>query len=524
MVQIKPRANYSSPGDTLVLEDESGRVLLAAGALPAGGGAFPLAALARVLVTGVVVAVRGRVLPSGELCATDFAVPGLGGGAPPRALPPHPPRPPVYALLLSDLEAGVAAGAGEAARLPLALLAEWVAGLSGSGGGGGGGGGVAAARVARVIIAGGLVGVLPERRGGGAPAAAAAAAASGAVSSSFTDSRAVTAAEAEAVVQSLRAADVFLAQLAAAVEVDLMPGPGDPSNASLPQLPLHPSQLPLAARYSTLHFATNPHEAEVGGARFLGTSGQNVADIVRYAAASTLLAPGAEVAGAAGAAAAGAGGGGAAGAAGAAPAEMTAEELAAAAVSELAREGEGGGGDGGGEEGGEEGGGGGGGGGGSAILARATGGTSGDKALAMLAGTGAGAGAEARLAAETGGAAAAEAAVAASLNPLHVLTNTLFWRHIAPTAPDTLPCFPFSGGDPFVIEALPHLYFAGGAGGFGSAWLAAPGGGGGGTRVVAVPSFAKTGAGVLVDLTSATLRCTPICFAAGGAATALRTL
>jgi DNA polymerase II small subunit/DNA polymerase delta subunit B len=42
----------------------------------------------------------------------------------------------------------------------------------------------------------------------------------------------------QSVVQSLRAADVFLAQLAAAVDVDLMPGPGDPSNASLPQLPL----------------------------------------------------------------------------------------------------------------------------------------------------------------------------------------------------------------------------------------------------------------------------------------------
>jgi hypothetical protein len=509
MVQIKPRANYTSPGDTLVLEDETGRVLLAAGALPAGGGAFPLPALTQVLVTGVVVVVRGRVLPSGELSVTDFSVPGLGGGPPPRALPAPGAAPPTYALLLSDLEAGVAAGVGETARLPLALLVEWVAGLSG----GGGGAGVAAGRVARVVIAGGLVGVLPERRAAAAAAAGGGGASSGgAVSASFTDARAVTAAEQEAVVQSLRAADVFLSQLAAACDVDLMPGPGDPSNHSLPQLPLHPSQLPLSARFSTLHWATNPFEAEVGGARLLGTSGQNVADVVRYAAASTVLAPGGEV----GAVARGGGG------APAAAAEMSAEELAAAAVSELAREGEGGGDEGGGgEEGGE---GGGGGGAGSAILARATGGTSGDKALAMLAGTGAGAGAEARLAADTGGAAASEAAVAASLNPLHVLTNTLFWRHMAPTAPDTLPCFPFSGGDPFVIDALPHLYFAGGQPGFGSAWVAAPGCGAGGTRVVAVPSFAKTGAGVLVDLSSPTLRCTPLCFAAGGTATGLRTL
>ena len=171
MVQIKQRANYTAPSDTLVLEDESGRVLLAPAALPSGAS-FPLAALARVLVTGVVVVVRGTVLPSGELAVSDIAVPGLLPSSlppgPPLLQPPLPPprapdAPPTYVLLLSDLGAGVAAAAGGAAGLPLALLAEWVAGLSG----GGGAGGVAAGRVARIIIAGGLVGVLPERGTGG---------------------------------------------------------------------------------------------------------------------------------------------------------------------------------------------------------------------------------------------------------------------------------------------------------------------------------------------------------------------
>jgi DNA polymerase delta subunit 2 len=39
--------------------------------------------------------------------------------------------------------------------------------------------------------------------------------------------------------------------------------------------------------------------------------------------------------------------------------------------------------------------------------------------------------------------------------------NTLEWRHMAPTAPDTLACHPYYEVDPFVIEECPHVYFAG---------------------------------------------------------------
>ena len=34
-------------------------------------------------------------------------------------------------------------------------------------------------------------------------------------------------------------------------------------------------------------------------------------------------------------------------------------------------------------------------------------------------------------------------------------------RHICPTAPDTLRCFPFREGDPFVIDKAPDVFFAG---------------------------------------------------------------
>lgn len=44
---------------------------------------------------------------------------------------------------------------------------------------------------------------------------------------------------------------------------------------------------------------------------------------------------------------------------------------------------------------------------------------------------------------------------------LNILEQTLKWRHIAPTAPDQLGCYPFTELDPFVIGKCPHVYFIG---------------------------------------------------------------
>lgn len=46
-------------------------------------------------------------------------------------------------------------------------------------------------------------------------------------------------------------------------------------------------------------------------------------------------------------------------------------------------------------------------------------------------------------------------------DPLEVLENCLKWNHIAPTAPDTLGCYPFHENDPFILESCPHVLFAG---------------------------------------------------------------
>lgn len=44
---------------------------------------------------------------------------------------------------------------------------------------------------------------------------------------------------------------------------------------------------------------------------------------------------------------------------------------------------------------------------------------------------------------------------------LAMMESLLTWRHLAPTAPDTLTCYPFHDRDPFVLEATPHVLFAG---------------------------------------------------------------
>lgn len=42
-----------------------------------------------------------------------------------------------------------------------------------------------------------------------------------------------------------------------------------------------------------------------------------------------------------------------------------------------------------------------------------------------------------------------------------ILKNTLEWGHIAPCAPDNLSCMPFKESDPFFIDFVPDIYFAG---------------------------------------------------------------
>lgn len=98
-----------------------------------------------------------------------------------------------------------------------------------------------------------------------------------------------------------------------------------------------------------------------------------------------------------------------------------------------------------------------------------------------------------------------------------ILERLLRWRHLVPTAPDTLAAYPYYDADPFIISATPHVLFAGGQPAFATALVPLGGrggdggssggeGGGPGVRVVAVPNFSSTGTIVLVNLQTLEVR------------------
>ena len=93
---------------------------------------------------------------------------------------------------------------------------------------------------------------------------------------------------------------------------------------------------------------------------------------------------------------------------------------------------------------------------------------------------------------------------------LDLMELTLRWQHLAPSAPDTLACYPYKDRDPFAMqERTPHVYFAGGQPAFG-AKVVDLGAEGGKVLAIAVPSFAETGTIVMVNVDD--LSCHPVRF------------
>lgn len=82
----------------------------------------------------------------------------------------------------------------------------------------------------------------------------------------------------------------------------------------------------------------------------------------------------------------------------------------------------------------------------------------------------------------------------------------MYWRHMAPSAPDTLWSYPFQDRDPFIIEQTPHVYFIGNQPQLEERLLSGPEGQK--VRIILVPSFAETGIIVLVNLK--TLECSSL--------------
>jgi DNA polymerase delta subunit 2 len=94
---------------------------------------------------------------------------------------------------------------------------------------------------------------------------------------------------------------------------------------------------------------------------------------------------------------------------------------------------------------------------------------------------------------------------------LDVMERFLEWGHMAPSAPDTLACYPFKDRDPFVITQVPDVFFAGCQSAFGSREIVVASQK---SVLVSVPSFSETGSVVLLNLK--TLKAEEVTFTAAG--------
>nr|CAD7406319.1 unnamed protein product [Timema poppensis] len=240
------RTHFGSEGDKLILEDELQRITLV-GALSVHS-----------VVTGVVCAVLGHEDCNGKFMVEDFVWASV-----PEVIH-RPIKAPSGSFVL--LMSGIDMASSVHSRFPFQLFVNWLGGylvdpqLVNK-----------QKKAVRVIIAGNSArGTAPHK---------------------LPSLSSVRKQETTEGLDAVKMLDTFLEQLTRCIDVDLMPGEFDPSNHMLPQLPMHycmfPKvwqlhQLPPTARYKTLHGVSNPYHCEVGGRRFLGTSGQPLDDIARY--------------------------------------------------------------------------------------------------------------------------------------------------------------------------------------------------------------------------------------------------
>jgi len=250
--------NYCADDDALLLEDESGRCNLIGGA-----GVENWKEQISTLITGIVVACVGKLNEAGTFVVEKLIFPGdiLPREIAPQASQENRPQEQPnkrYLLLTSGIYAGSAA---ENDSLDLQLILDYAAGHLNA---------AIGSSIARVIVAGGAVSPPP-------------------VQDAFKETTTIDAKLAvetqEILVESLRVADRWFAELAACVPIDVMPGEFDPCNTSLPQQPLHHCLFPNASRLSNNSFkcVTNPHSFVLAeDLNILGHSGQPVRDALRY--------------------------------------------------------------------------------------------------------------------------------------------------------------------------------------------------------------------------------------------------
>ena len=250
--------NLCSEKDLLLLEDESGRIELCGNIN------------AHQFVTGLVVAIYGKLMEKGKFDVSSVALCGPLEPSPRWPLKTTTTAEPRYIAFVSGLRIGFQ---GQTSA-NIDLLLDYLLGNLGDDAS------VAqSACITRLVIGGDSIDLTEELK------------LKSKVKLDPTDHVRVTDnREKNTSANSMRELDSVLAMLADAVEVELMPGELDPSNAFLPQQPLHPILLRNAAKKSTLRLVTNPFEFSVPDfeATVFVSSGQNVTDVEKQTRLATV--------------------------------------------------------------------------------------------------------------------------------------------------------------------------------------------------------------------------------------------
>jgi len=85
--------------------------------------------------------------------------------------------------------------------------------------------------------------------------------------------------------------------------------------------------------------------------------------------------------------------------------------------------------------------------------------------------------------------------------PLEAMAKCLEWSHVAPTAPDTLGCYPYTEEDPHILTSLPDVFVAGNQEKYGARKVTVSGHS---VLLVSVPKFSSSTSVVKISLKSLT--------------------
>ncbi|KAI0713216.1 DNA polymerase alpha/epsilon subunit B-domain-containing protein [Earliella scabrosa] len=248
-----PREKFHSDNDSVMLEDESGRICLAGDRINSA-----------CLVTGVILGALGIETHSGDFEVIDLCYPGM---APQPSAGLSWPSPKVSEESMdvdgpsagSDewiaLVSGLEVGAANAAEGQIQMLAEYLAGEVG---------GLddqsQSARISRLIIAGNSLGPIQQSSTGAANNDSERKSRKHGQDASFSPHP----------TQNLAA---YLTDVCRSVPVHLLPGPSDPAATILPQQPLPRAMFGGASEFASFSCESNPSYITIAPARDSGPSG-----------------------------------------------------------------------------------------------------------------------------------------------------------------------------------------------------------------------------------------------------------